>query len=179
MELGTFHHILLILAVAILMVALFHYIKLPQVLAYLVTGVLIGPYGLGWLSNTSEIRFLAEIGLVFLLFSIGLEFSLPRLVSMRRVVVGLGGAQVFITCSIFAAVLWYLGVQTEVAILIGSILSLSSTAIVMKLLPEQLEQNSRHGRAAFGILLFQDLIVVPLMILVPALGGAGDQNVSA
>ena len=84
MELSAFHHILLLLGVAILMVALFHYIKLPQVLAYLVTGVLIGPHGLGWLSNTEEIRFLAEIGLVFLLFSIGLEFSLPRLISMMK-----------------------------------------------------------------------------------------------
>lgn len=179
MELSAFNHVLLLLGVAILMVALFHYIKLPQVLAYLVTGVLIGPFGLGWLSNTNEIRFLAEIGLVFLLFSIGLEFSLPRLVSMRRIVLGLGGAQVLITCTVFAAFLWYLGLRIEEAILIGSILSLSSTAIVMKLLSDQLEQNSRHGRAAFGILLFQDLVVVPLMILIPALGGAGDQNISS
>jgi len=178
MELGAFHHILLLLGVAILMVALFHSMKMPQILAYLVTGVLIGPYGLGWLSNTSEIRFLAEIGLVFLLFSIGLDLSLPRLLAMRRVVLGLGGAQVLITCTVFAAFLWYLGVQIEEAILIGSILSLSSTAVVMKLLQDQLEQNSRHGRAAFGILLFQDLVVIPMMILIPAMGGNGDVNVS-
>ena len=179
MELSAFHHILLLLGVAILMVALFHYIKLPQILAYLVTGVLIGPYGLGWLSNTEEIRFLAEFGLVFLLFSIGLEFSMPRLIAMRRLVLGLGGAQVLITATIFAVILWFLGLQVDAAILIGGVMSLSSTAIVMKLLPDQLEQNSRHGRAAFGVLLFQDLIVVPLMIFIPAMAGAGEQSVTA
>lgn len=178
MELSTFHHILLLLGVAILMVALFHYFKLPQILAYLVTGIIIGPYGLGWLSNTSEVRFLAEFGLVFLLFSIGLEFSLPRLVAMRRLVLGLGGAQVLITCTVFAAFLWFLDMPIEAAILIGGVLSLSSTALVMKLLADQLEQNSRHGRAAFGVLLFQDLIVVPLMIMIPAMAGAGEQSTS-
>ncbi len=178
MELNTFHHILLLLGVAIVMVALFHYIRLPQILAYLVTGILIGPYGLGWLSNTEEIRFLAEFGLVFLLFSIGLEFSMPRLMAMRRLVIGLGGAQVLITGTVFATILWFLGLQLEAAILIGGVMSLSSTALVMKLLPEQLEQNSRHGRAAFGVLLFQDLIVVPLMILIPAMAGAGEQGIT-
>jgi len=178
MELSAFHHILLLLGVAILMVALFHYFKLPQILAYLVTGIIIGPYGLGWLSNTSEVRFLAEFGLVFLLFSIGLEFSLPRLVAMRRLVLGLGGAQVLITCTVFAAFLWFLDMPIEAAILIGGVLSLSSTALVMKLLADQLEQNSRHGRAAFGVLLFQDLIVVPLMIMIPAMAGAGEQSTS-
>jgi len=179
MELSAFNHILLLLGIAILMVALFHYVKLPQILAYLVTGILIGPYSLGWLSNTEEIRFLAEFGLVFLLFSIGLEFSMPRLVAMRRLVIGLGGAQVLITGAIFAVILWFLGLQIEAAILIGGVMSLSSTALVMKLLLEQLEQNSRHGRAAFGVLLFQDLVFVPLMILIPAMAGAGDQSVTA
>src|SRR4030067_108222 len=109
------------------------------------------------------------------MFTLGLEFSLPRLVAMKQIVFGLGGAQVLLSCLFFgAAALWF-GVSVEGAIVIGGMLALSSTAIVMKLLIEQLEQNSRHGRGAIGVLLFQGIVVVPFLILIPALGGAGHQ----
>ncbi len=175
----AFHNILILLGVAVVLVALFRYLHLPQILAYLFAGILVGPYGLGWIPDTQETRYLAEFGLVFLMFTIGLEFSLPKLMAMKSIVIGLGGAQVLISCLAFGAVAWWMGVPIEGAIVIGGILALSSTAIVMKLLTEQLEQTSRHGRHAFGVLLFQDLVVVPFLILIPALGGDAEGSVLA
>ncbi len=169
--------ILVLLGVAVVLVVLFRYLRLPHILAYLCAGILVGPYGLGWIPELEETRYLAEFGLVFLMFTIGLEFSLPRLLAMRRIVVGLGGSQVLLTCLVFGLAARWLGVATEGAIVTGGIIALSSTAIVMKLLIEQLEHNSRHGRHAFGVLLFQDLVVVPFLILIPALGGDADQMV--
>ncbi len=174
MERIGFDSILILLGVAVVLLAVFRYVRLPQVLAYLAAGVLVGPYGLGWIPDVSATRTLAEFGLVFLMFTIGLEFSLPKLVAMKGTVFGLGGAQVLISCLAFGFVAWGLGVPVAGAIVIGGILAMSSTAIVMKLLIEQLEQNSRHGRHAFGVLLFQDLVVVPFLILIPALAGDGD-----
>ncbi len=169
------HSILILLAAAVALLALFRYLRLPPVLAYLVAGVAVGPYGFGWIPDLQGTRALAEFGLVFLMFTIGLEFSLPQLMAMRRVVFGLGGAQVLASAAVFGVIAWVLGTPGEGAIAIGAILALSSTAITMKLLVEQLEHHSRHGRQAFGILLFQDLAVVPLLILIPALaGGAGE-----
>ena len=177
MERIGFDSILVLMGVAVVLLALFRYLRLPQLLAYLVAGVLVGPYGLGWIPDVAGTRTLAEFGLVFLMFTIGLEFSLPKLLAMKQTVFGLGGAQVLISCAVFGFIAWNLGVPAAGAIVIGGVLALSSTAIVMKLLIEQLEQNSRHGRHAFGVLLFQDLIVVPFLILIPALGGAGGQSV--
>lgn len=174
-----FQSILLLLGLAVVLVALFRYFRLPQILAYLCAGILVGPSGLGWIPSTEEWRYFAEFGLVFLMFTIGLEFSLPKLIAMRTIVFGLGGTQVLISCLAFGGVAWWFGVPGEGAIVIGGILALSSTAIVMKLLIEQLEQSSRHGRHAFGILLFQDLVVVPFLILIPTLGaGAGPESVA-
>ncbi|GMR03690.1 MAG: monovalent cation:proton antiporter family protein [Gammaproteobacteria bacterium] len=179
MDSSAFHNILILLGVAVVLVALFSYLHLPQILAYLFAGILVGPYGLGWIPDTQETRYLAEFGLVFLMFTIGLEFSLPKLMAMKSIVIGLGGAQVLISGLAFGAVAWWMGVSIEGAIVIGGILALSSTAIVMKLLTEQLEQTSRHGRHAFGILLFQDLVVVPFLILIPTLGGDAEGSVLA
>lgn len=175
----SFHYILILLASAVTLVALFRYLRLPQVLAYLSAGIAIGPHGLGWIPDLEGTRYLAEFGLVFLMFSIGLEFSLPQLVAMRRTVFGLGGLQVLLSCAAFGALAWVLGVPPAGAIVIGGILALSSTAIGMKLLVEQLEHHSRHGRQAFGILLFQDLAVVPFLILIPALAGDAGQSLWA
>lgn len=171
MEQAIFHDILILLGVAVFLLAIFRYLNLPLILAYLIAGVLVGPYGLAWIPSVEGTRYLAEFGLVFLMFTIGLEFSLSRLVAMRRYVVGLGGAQVFVSFAVFAMFLKWWGLSTEASIVIGAVMSLSSTAIVMKLLTEQLEQTSRHGQYAFSVLLFQDLIVVPFLILVPALSG--------
>jgi CPA2 family monovalent cation:H+ antiporter-2 len=173
----TFLYILILLGVAVVLVAAFRYLRLPLVLAYLVAGVLAGPSGLGWIPDLAGTRYLAEFGLVFLMFTIGLEFSLPQLMAMKRTVLGGGGAQVLLSFLAFGGLALWLGVPAPGAVVIGGMLALSSTAIVMKLLVDQLEQNSRHGRAAFGVLLFQDLAVVPFLIVIPALAGDGNQSV--
>jgi CPA2 family monovalent cation:H+ antiporter-2 len=173
MEPIGFHSILILLGVAVVLVALFRYLRLPQILAYLCAGIFVGPYGMGWIPDIGATRALAEYGLVFLMFTVGLEFSLSRLIAMKGVVFGLGGAQVLISCFVFGAAAWLLGVPAQGAIVIGGMLAMSSTAIVMKLLTEQLEQNSRHGRSAISVLLFQDLAVVPFLIMIPALAGDG------
>lgn len=166
MEPIGFQSILILLVVAVVLVALFRYLHLPQVLAYLCAGIVVGPYGMAWIPDLEGTRYLAEFGLVFLMFTVGLEFSFPKLMAMKTVVFWLGGAQVFFSCLIFGIVAWLVGVPAEGAIFIGGMLAMSSTAIVMKLLSEQLEQNLLHGRHAFSVLLFQDLIVVPLLILI-------------
>ena len=171
MEPIGFHSILILLGVAVVLVALFRYLRLPQILAYLCAGIFVGPYGMGWIPDIEATRALAEFGLVFLMFTVGLEFSLPKLMAMKGVVFGLGGAQVLISCLVFGAAAWLLGVPAQGAIVIGGMLAMSSTAIVMKLLTEQLEQNSRHGRSAISVLLFQDLAVVPFLIMIPAFAG--------
>jgi len=168
--------ILILLAAAVALLVAFRYLRLPPVLAYLLAGVAVGPFGFGWIPELQNTRALAEFGLVFLMFTIGLEFSLPQLFAMRRVVFGLGGAQVAVSAAVFGGFAWIFGATVEGAIAIGAILALSSTAITMKLLVEQLEHHSRHGRQAFGILLFQDLAVVPLLILIPALTGGADHS---
>ena len=177
MEPIVFHSILILLGVAVVLVALFRYLRLPQILAYLCAGIIVGPYGMAWIPDLEGTRYLAEFGLVFLMFTVGLEFSLPKLIAMKNLVFGLGGAQVLISSLVFGFVAWVFGVAPEGAIVIGGMLAMSSTAIVMKLLTEQLEQSSRHGHHAISVLLFQDLIVVPFLILIPALGGGAGQSV--
>ncbi|MDO8704989.1 MAG: cation:proton antiporter [Sulfuricaulis sp.] len=179
MEPIVFHSILILLGVAVVLVALFRYLRLPQILAYLCAGIIVGPYGMAWIPDLEGTRYLAEFGLVFLMFTVGLEFSLPKLIAMKNMVFGLGGAQVLISSLVFGFVAWIFGVAPEGAIVIGGMLAMSSTAIVMRLLTEQLEQSSRHGHHAISVLLFQDLIVVPFLILIPALGGGAGQSVWA
>jgi CPA2 family monovalent cation:H+ antiporter-2 len=160
--------VLILLAVAVLVAAAARALRLPTMLGYLVTGVAIGPYALGWIPDSQEARYLAEFGVVFLMFSIGLEFSLPRLMSMRMTVFGFGGAQVVLTIALTALIAWLLDLPLLAAIALGGIMSMSSTAIVSKLLAERMEIQTPHGRQIFGALLFQDLAVVPLLILIPA-----------
>ena len=166
-----FESLLAVLAASVVLVALFRYLHLPPLLAYLVAGIMSGPTVFAWIPDLDTASTLAEFGLVFLMFTIGLEFSLPQLVAMKRIVLGLGGAQVATCLAAFALVAWWFGLPAEGAIVAGGILALSSTAVVIKLLTDQLEQHSRHGRAAIGVLLFQDLMVVPFLIVIPALGG--------
>jgi CPA2 family monovalent cation:H+ antiporter-2 len=168
---------LLLLAAAVLGVVAFRMMHLPPMLGYLVVGIVIGPHTLGWAEDNATTHALGEFGVVFLMFSIGLEFSLPKLLSMRRTVFGLGMAQVLLTIvvtMIFGWVVAHLsarlsGISWQAALAIGGALAMSSTAIVSKLLTERLELESQHGRRIIGILLFQDLAVVPLLILIPAL----------
>ncbi len=170
----SLHLVLILLAVAVLVTAVARVLRLPTMLGYLVTGVAIGPHALGWIPDSEDARYLAEFGVVFLMFSIGLEFSLPRLKTMRMTVFGFGGAQVVLTllASVVGARFW--GLPLLAGIALGGVLTMSSTAIVSKLLAERLELQSRHGRLIFGALLFQDLAVVPLLILIPAFAKASD-----
>lgn len=166
--------VLVLLAAAVLVVVVFRSLKLPPLLGYLIVGVMIGPHALGWINTTDEVTHLAEIGVVFLMFSIGLEFSLPRLLTMRRIVFGLGASQVLATLLLVLGVALAVGVSWQGGIVLGGALAMSSTAILAKLLAERFELNSPHGRQIIGILLFQDLAVVPLLILIPALGAPAE-----
>jgi CPA2 family monovalent cation:H+ antiporter-2 len=168
---------LVLLGAAVLGVVAFRMLHLPPMLGYLLVGVLLGPHGLGLAKENQTTQTLAEFGVVFLMFSIGLEFSLPKLSSMRRTVFGLGMAQVLLTISVTMAFGWVLAyllpqvsdISWQGAFAMGGALAMSSTAIVSKMLTERLELESEHGRRIIGVLLFQDLAVVPLLILVPAL----------
>jgi len=170
--------VLLLLTSSVLVVALFRAFRLPAMLAYFLVGVLFGPFGLDLLPSTESGRHVAEFGIVFLMFSIGLEFSLPKLYAMRKTLFGLGGLQVLITM-VAAMLLGRLaGLSLPTAFIIGGALTMSSTAIVSKILLERVDLNSRHGRLSIGILLFQDLAVIPILVLIPTLG-AQSGNLSA
>jgi CPA2 family monovalent cation:H+ antiporter-2 len=169
MEYSSLRSILILLAVAVFVVAALRRLHLPAILAYLVTGFLVGPHGLGWIADSSDTRELAEFGVVFLLFTLGLEFSLPRMIVMRKAVFVLGGAQVLLTTLGTGAMAWLYGASIPVAIVLGGVFAMSSTAIIVKQLAEQAEINLQHGRQAVAVLLFQDLAVIPLLILIPAL----------
>jgi CPA2 family monovalent cation:H+ antiporter-2 len=173
---------LILLSAAVLGVVAFRMMHLPPMLGYLVVGILIGPHGLGLASESGATHQLAEFGVVFLMFSIGLEFSLPKLMAMRREVFGLGLAQVFLTIAAGVAGGWlaaellpgYFNLDWRGGFALGGALAMSSTAIVSKLLTERLELESEHGRRIISVLLFQDLALVPLLILVPALAAPAD-----
>lgn len=164
-----FNYILILLGWAVAMVALFRRIHLPPVLGYLVVGMLIGPGGLGFIPSLEDLSLFAEFGVVFLMFTIGLEFSLPRLFSMRRDLLGLGGLQVFICTLVAALAAMYFGLPPKTAFVAAGALALSSTAVVAKQLTEQHELHTPHGRLAISILLFQDLAAVLFLILIPAI----------
>ncbi len=169
----TLQAVLVLLGAAVFAVALFRSLRLPPLLAYLLVGMVAGPHALGWIPDTEETRYLAEFGVVFLMFSIGLEFSLPQLKAMRGVVFGLGGAQVMVTLALVLAAAMLSGLSWQAGVALGGVLSMSSTAIVSKMMAERLELQSRHGLLVIGVLLFQDLAVVPLLILIPALSASG------
>ena len=162
--------VLLLLASAVLVVIACRRLHLPAMIGYIVTGLALGPSALALVQDTDTTRHLAEIGIVFLMFSIGLEFSLPKLVAMRRVVFGLGMAQVGLTIAIGVAISYVLGAGWQSGLILGGAAAMSSTAVVSRLLADRLELDTAHGREIIGVLLFQDLAVVPGLILVPALG---------
>ncbi|MGB9151327.1 MAG: monovalent cation:proton antiporter-2 (CPA2) family protein [Burkholderiales bacterium] len=166
---GSLEITLILLVAAVLTVTLFRRLNLPPMLGYLALGIVAGPHALGFVPESAETTYLAEFGVVFLMFSIGLEFSLPQLVSMRRVVFGLGGAQVVVTLLVFLAASLLFGLSWQAGLALGGALAMSSTAIISKTLAEKLQLNSPHGRQTMGVLLFQDLAVVPLLVLIPAL----------
>jgi CPA2 family monovalent cation:H+ antiporter-2 len=161
--------VLIILAAAIAIVAVFRKINISPVIGYLVAGAIIGPYGLNLVGYNNTTKSLAEFGIVFLLFSIGLELTLERLISMRRLIFGLGILQFFITAVAISSIVHFIYNDINLAIVIGSSLALSSTAIVLKLLSELRENAGNIKKISISVLLLQDLIVVPLFILIPLL----------
>ncbi|MCE9632766.1 MAG: cation:proton antiporter [Methylophilales bacterium] len=167
--------ILLLLISAVIAVGLFHLLRLPSMLAYFLIGLALGPFAFGLLPDNEASRELAEFGVVFLMFSIGLEFSLPQLYAMRRTVFGLGGLQVVLTILLVMAAAIAFGLDWRAAFVVAGALTMSSTAIVSKMLVEKTELGSRHGRLLMGMLLFQDIIVVPLLILIPAFAEPSNQ----
>lgn len=181
----TLELVLLYLVAAVTGVVACRLAKLPPMLGYLVVGVLIGPNATALAKDSAGVEYLAEFGVVFLMFVIGLEFNLPKLKSMRRLVFGLGLAQVLLTVlgSVLGNALltrgyafltgraWQLSWQG--AVVLGSAMAMSSTAIIVKLMADRLELESEHGRRVMGVLLFQDLAVVPLLVLIPALNSSG------
>lgn len=164
--------ILILLISSVFAVAIFRAFNLPAMLAYFLVGLALGPHTFGLLPDSEASREFAEFGIVFLMFSIGLEFSLPQLYAMRKKVLGLGGGQVVVTLIVTMAISNLAGLSWPAAFVIGAALAMSSTAIVSKILAERIDLNSRHGRLSIGVLLFQDIAVVPMLVLIPALGMA-------
>ncbi len=167
--------VLLLLAATLLVVVALRKLRLPLIIGFLLVGMAVGPYALGWVTATETTSTLAEFGIVFLLFTLGLEFSLPRLLATRDEVFGVGGLQVGATAAAVAAIAWAFGVRPEIAVLLGGTVAMSSTAIVLRQLTEQGELNRTHGRLAFGTLLFQDLAVVPFLALAGVLASPQEQ----
>ncbi|NNG05986.1 MAG: potassium transporter KefB [Inquilinus sp.] len=165
--------VLVLLAAAIVFVPIFQRFKISPVLGYLVAGVVVGPGVLSLVGSTEEARLIAEFGVVFLLFAVGLELPLARLRAMRRYLFGLGLVQVAGSSLVIALLALAFGTSPPAALVIGGALALSSTATVLQLLVERSEVSARHGRVAIGVLLFQDLAVVPLLVLLPLLAGGG------
>ena len=187
----TLELVLLYLIAAVLGVVICRSLKLPPMLGYLVVGVLIGPNALALAKDTAGVKYLAEFGVVFLMFVIGLEFNLPKLRSMRTLVFGLGLSQVVLTLLVtvvghFALVWAYSAIFNQAwqmswqgSVVLGGALAMSSTAIVVKLMAERLELESEHGKRVMGVLLFQDLAVVPLLVLIPALSSPAEEMLIA
>ena len=161
--------IIVLLGASVLAVALFRRVNLPPVLGYLLVGSLIGPHAKTLLDDGSWVHSLAEFGVVFLMFSIGLEFSLPKLYAMKRIVFGLGSAQVVLTMALITGGVTLAGLPWQLGLALGGVIAMSSTAVLSKLLGERRELDSAHGRDIIGVLLFQDLAVVPLLLVLPAL----------
>jgi CPA2 family monovalent cation:H+ antiporter-2 len=173
---GVLANLLVIFTASIAVVFVFHQFRLPSIAGFLVAGAIIGPYGLNLISDIGTVQALAEIGIVLLLFTIGIEFSLVHLVSMRRLMFLAAPIQVGGVLVIAWLGAMLLGLSWQQGVFWGFLFSLSSTAIVLKALAERGDSDSIHGRATIGILVFQDLAVVPMMLLTPILGGQSDGN---
>ena len=168
--------IVIVLLVSVITVIYCRKFNIPSMLGYLLVGFIAGPGMLKLIPQGHATDYLGEIGIVFLMFSIGLEFSLPKLKAMRRLVFGLGGLQVIVTMLSIIGILMLMGVNFNWAFAAAGAMTMSSTAIVSRILSEKTELGQPHGQMAMGVLLMQDIAVVPLMILIPALSGKGDEG---
>lgn len=171
MDFSLLQDIVVILGLSVMVILLFQKLKLPSILGFLVTGALAGPSGLSLIRGTHEVEVLAEIGVILLLFVIGLEFSVRSLRAIQRLAFLGGGFQVLITIGVVLAILILSGMAFPKALFVGFLISLSSTAIVLKIVQERGEMNSPHGKIILAILIFQDIIVVPMMLLTPIIAG--------
>ena len=172
MEIPLLNDIVIIFGLSIGILFICHRLRVPTIVGFLLAGILAGPYGLGLVKAVHEVEILAEIGVVLLLFTIGIEFSLQRLLQIKKSVLMGGSIQVLLTFFVAFVIARQLGQPVGNSIFIGFLISLSSTAIVLKLLQERAEVDSPHGRTALGILIFQDIIIVPMILVTPLLAGA-------
>lgn len=180
MEIPLLKDIAIIFVLSVVVLYLFQRIKVPTIVGFFLTGILAGPGGLGLVNAVNEVQILAEIGVIFLLFTIGIEFSLEKFAQLKRSVFLGGSLQVFLTFSAVFFIAYFLGISMGESIFIGFLISLSSTAIVLKLLQDKDELDSPHGRTALGILIFQDIAVIPMILISPLLVGAtGNLNTPA
>ncbi|MBJ6611694.1 MAG: cation:proton antiporter [Candidatus Thiothrix moscowensis] len=172
-SINILHGILLLLVLSVGAVTVFRRLNLPPILGYLLVGALTGEHALEWIGSdkNGDFAFMGEVGVVFLLFAIGLEFSAKQFMAMRHTILGLGGAQVVLSTLCGIAILSYFGTSWQGSLVAAGALAMSSTAIVIKQLSEQGEMRSRHGQMALGILLFQDIAVVPFLVIIPVLSG--------
>ena len=169
-DISYLRDILILLLASVFVVIIFQEIGLSPALGYVVAGTTIGPFGLGIVSSIETTKSIAELGIVFMLFSIGLELTFARLMTIKKYVLGFGGLQIAITSLIiFLICKFFFKMSNEASIIVGSALSMSSTAIVMQVIAENAEQSTRVGRLAFSILLMQDLAVIPILVLLPIL----------
>lgn len=174
MNYGALQDIEILFGLALVTVILFRRLMFPSIIGFLVTGVLAGPHALGFIKNTHQVEQMAEIGVVLLLFTIGIEMSLKELMRIKHLVLWGGGLQVLVTILAVAAIGAVFGFPLSQATFFGFLVALSSTAILMKLLIDSGQADTPHGKMALGILIFQDLCIVPLMLLTPLLAGGGD-----
>ena len=175
-EIALLKDLVIVLGAAVIVVAILRRVGVPSVAGFILTGVLAGPTALGLVDDTQQVEVLAEIGVVLLLFGIGLELSLDRLRRLWKVILLGGGFQVVVTIACAALVASRFGMSPGAAIFIGCVVAVSSTAIVLKALSRRGEIDAPHGRLALGILVFQDLCVVPMILAVPFLAGQGGSN---
>ncbi|HQV52765.1 MAG: cation:proton antiporter [Flavobacteriales bacterium] len=171
MHFPLFQDLIIILALAAGILLLFRRFKLPGILGFILTGMIAGPHGLEWVGEVDKVEAMAEVGVVLLLFVIGMEFSLKKLATLGRTVFIGGLLQAGLTTAAVAGILGLFGIKMESAVFIGFLITLSSTAIVLRVLQEQGKMDSAHGRVATAILIFQDIIVVPMMLVTPMLAG--------
>jgi K+:H+ antiporter len=176
MELALLKGLLLVFALAVAVLLICHQLRVAATVGFLFTGVLVGPQGLGLIGSGKEVELLTEIGVVLLLFTIGLEFSLQSLLRIKRYVFLGGALQVLLTIVASFLILRYLGLASNQAVFVGFLLCLSSTAIVLRIFQERAEVDSPHGQISLAILIFQDIIVIPMMVLTPYLAGVGEET---
>ena len=172
MEFPLLQDMLIFLGFSVVIVFILQRLKLPSILGFLLTGIIIGPFGLALVAAEEQIAFISEIGIILLLFVIGMELSIKQLISIKKTVFLGGGMQVFLTILITAGTYFLIGSSLSEAVFVGFLFSLSSTAIVLSILPDRNEINTQHGKNVLAILIFQDLIVVPMMLFTPIIAGA-------